>query len=140
MKRTHTLLFFASLLLSISPICAGQLTSASGKQTELTRGDHPASRPVAQSRIQGVVSGPKGPLPGAIIQVNGTTALTVSRAEGKFNLEVPNAGGTVMVTCTFAGLEDVVMKLPANTTNAVIQFEKRMPITTAEPELESGWW
>ena len=57
-------------------------------------------------RIKGVVKGPKGPLPGAIVQVKNTQVLAVSAANGKFELEIPTPAATVELVCSYAGLAE----------------------------------
>ncbi|RYU96661.1 SusC/RagA family TonB-linked outer membrane protein [Emticicia agri] len=53
----------------------------------------------AQKSVSGKVSDSKGEgVPGASISVKGTTAGTISDAEGNYKINVPNAGGTLVIS------------------------------------------
>lgn len=139
MKHTGTLSFFVCCLLGSGSVCLGQTTSSAVtlESSSATASDSGSRQTV---HVRGVVKGPKGPLPGAIVQVKNTQVLAVSSANGEFDLEVPTTAATVELVCSYAGLADEVIKLAANEKNAVIKMLKSVPRTTAEPVLESGWW
>lgn len=139
MKHTGTLGFFICCLLGSGSACLGQ-TASSALTLESAAATVSDSDSYQMVRIKGVVKGPKGPLPGAIVQVKNTQVLAVSAANGKFELEIPTPAATVELVCSYAGLADEVVKLAANEKNAVIKMLKPVPRTTAEPVLESGWW
>src|SRR6218665_743280 len=53
----------------------------------------------AQKSVSGKVSDSKGDgVPGASVSVKGTTTGTITDAEGNFKINVPNAGGTLVIS------------------------------------------
>lgn len=138
MTHTFISLFTAAFLLGAGHTCLAQTAST---VPNLTTADiAPANAAPRTVRVKGIVQGPKGPLPGVVLQVNGSKTMSVSGADGKFELEVPGPATVVYVTCSYAGLADETVKLPTNAPNTVIRMLKPVPRTVAEPVLESGWW
>ena len=69
----------------------------------------------AQKSVSGKVSDSKGDgVPGASISVKGTTTGTISDAEGNFKINVPNAGGTLVISSI--GYKTVEIKVTTQST------------------------
>ncbi len=91
-----------------SQVYAQDTFDASG--TVIVANDSENGSAVLQQRITGTVNNELGdPLPGATVQIEGTTLGAISDMEGKFSVEVPNQNAMVVVS--FIGY--VTQRIPA---------------------------
>ena len=138
MKHTCLLLLTAVCLLGRNGFCSERPTAPDPKNSNATQSVATTSSEETV-RIKGLVKGPKGPLPGAVVQLNGSSTLVVTAEGGKFEMDVPASLPNVEVTCSYAGLQDVIMKLSTSSPTAVIQLKPAVR-PKVEPTIESGWW
>jgi hypothetical protein len=74
-----------------------------------------------QRRITGIVQDEKkAPLEGATVSLRKTTTSTVTKADGKFQLSVPN--GKISLAISFIGYETAIISIAENQTSVVVKL------------------
>ena len=83
------------------------------------------------STFSGRVMGPDGPLPGAVVEVVGTKFITVTNANGEFNLTVPKRRTPLRLTASYAGFVDETLTLSAPEPNITLELATPKTIKVA---------
>ena len=85
--------------------------------------------------VHGVIQGQDGVLVGATVWLRGTRTIAVTNSEGEFELRVPADAQTVVLLCSYGGLQEEVVHLaPAQALGSVYLLRSKKP-SAAESSL-----
>jgi hypothetical protein len=92
-----------------------------------------ANAPTENMVMTGHVANPSGPLPGAVVRLNGTDQRCVTDAAGNFHLRVPIQTSPVALTASYAGYLDESVSLDP-TVSATIRLVNPKPVKVARKQ------
>lgn len=98
----------------ISSLAQGRTTPVADSHWVLATTDFTPSGPLISARdtsstftvVNGHVRSPTGPLPGAVVTVQGYPQHVVTNANGEFRLDLPAATAPLRLTASYAGFTD----------------------------------
>lgn len=123
MKLFPATAILALVLLAGARPSYAQLSYARADHAAATREAHDPETELATPSfrvVHGVVQGQRGVLAGATVWLKGTRTIAVTNAEGEFQLRVPAKAKLIELTCSYGGLQEVVLRVvPAEALGSV---------------------